>query len=307
MIDRVFPPARQLLSAWWSRLWRSRVWAAMQLVCLALLLVAGLGWTRIPEKHAWQVALSLLIPILLAAGFLMLQAVTMRRLLRRPASEPEAGLPQATLAWGAATWMAWLGIGWLAWSLLDRFDDQIQLWSGYLNSRFGAGARTSIATEEHIAWLFTYLERALRWVVVPGLLLPLSSSAAWGVRRLPWKRVLLIWLNWRWWPAVIAAALIGVEWPRELFTAAPHGSVSAQVWRVAIKLIAAYLLAVSSWFALLGWTAILFCAGPVAEERDDGEADLAGVGVRVLPPDGGKSGSVRLPLPESGEDPAGNT
>jgi hypothetical protein len=306
MIDRVFPPARQLLSALRSTLWRSRAWAAMQFACLPLLVAAGLGWTRIPEKHAWQVALSLLIPILLAAGFLMLQAGTVRCLLRHPRLEPEAGLPPVSLAWGAATLLAWLAIGWLAWSLLDRFGDHIELWSGYLNSRFRAGARASIATEAHIAWLLTYLERALRWVVVPGLLLPLSSSAAWGVRRLPWKRAQLMWLNWRWWPAVLAAALVGVAWPQWFFSAPPHGSVSAQVWRVAIKLIAGFLLAVSSWLALLGWTATLLCAGPVVEERDDDESDLAGVGVRVRPPDGSKSGSVRLPLPESGDDPAGN-
>lgn len=310
MSDRFFPSARQLSSSWWGRLRRSRSWAVMQFVGLALLLAAGLAWTRIPERHAWQVALSLLIPVLLVAGFLLLQAGTIRSLLRPHSNQTDFFGPRISLAWGAATLLLWLILAWLASILLDHCDDRIELWSGYLNSRFGAGARAKLATEEHIAWLLTYMVRAVRSVVVPGFLLPLASSAALGLRRLPFKRLLNVWLNWRWWPVVLAAALIAVAWPQSFFTGLPRGPVSAQVWRVIFKLLAAYLLIIANWFALLAWMATLLCASPGANRReggDDGDGELAGVGVRNSPPAGGKSGSVRLPLPESGDDSVGNT
>lgn len=307
MSVRFFPFTRQLVWGWARRLQRARGWVALQFLCLALLLLAGLGWTRIPEKHLLEVLLSLSIPVLLSAGFLLLQAATLRSFLRPLAQEQSTAPRQVRIAWGAATLLLWIAVAWLLWDLLDRFDDQIELWSGYLNSRFGAGARARIATEEHIAWLLNYVERALRWVILPGLLLPLSSSVAWGLRRVPWKRVRRVWLSWRWWPAVLAAVLIGVAWPHSFFAAMPHGTVSGQVWRVVFKLIAAYFLVVASWLALMAWAATLVrSAGPAEDTPDDDSGELTGVGVRVIPPDGDKSGSVRLPLPEDGDDRVGN-
>ena len=47
--------------------WR---WILAQFVGILLFLVIGLAWTRLPEKHWWQVALSMLIPVLLAISIL---------------------------------------------------------------------------------------------------------------------------------------------------------------------------------------------------------------------------------------------
>ena len=44
------------------------VWVGLQLqfgLTLVLILL-GLAWTRLPDKHWWQVALTLLVPLLLA-------------------------------------------------------------------------------------------------------------------------------------------------------------------------------------------------------------------------------------------------
>ncbi|MGB6691715.1 MAG: hypothetical protein WBE76_28075 [Terracidiphilus sp.] len=296
-----------LLAEWARRLLRARGWIILQLLGVALLLLVALGWTRIPEKNAWQVMLSLVIPALLVAAFLLLQSGTMRSLLKSNSQEQDFAVQYISIAWGAATLLLWIAVAIVAWDLLDRFDDRIDLWAGYLNSRFGADMRARIATEQHIAWFLNYAERAFRWVILPGLLIPLCSSAAWGLRRLPWKRVLRVWLSWRWWPMVLAAALIGVAWPSTFFAALPHGSVSAQVWTVVLKLIAAYLLSIAAWIALLAWAATLLrCGESTHGDGDDDSGDLAGVGVRVRPPDGGKSASVRLPLPDSGDDSGGN-
>ena len=39
-------------------------WVAAQFVVTLLLILAGLAWTRLPDKHVWQVALTLLVPLL---------------------------------------------------------------------------------------------------------------------------------------------------------------------------------------------------------------------------------------------------
>jgi hypothetical protein len=78
------------------------------------------------------------------------------------------------------------------------------------------------------------------------------------VRRLPWGRVLRVWFNWRWWPMVLGLALLGEVWPHTFFAADPVGSVKAQITRVALKLVAAYLLAVLCWvLALVSAAALL--------------------------------------------------
>jgi hypothetical protein len=46
-------------------LWTARRWVAGQFGGTLLLILAALAWTRLPDKHGWQVALSLLIPLLL--------------------------------------------------------------------------------------------------------------------------------------------------------------------------------------------------------------------------------------------------
>lgn len=298
---------RQLAQDWTRSLRRTWMWAALQTVAIALLTLAGLGWTRISEKHAWQVALSILIPLLLAASFLLLQAGMLRAMLRaRRDDGMRDGLPRVSLAWGAATLIVWIAFAWLAWMAIDRPDDQLINWASYLNSRFGAGARARIATYAHIFALLTWAERILHWVVVPGLLLPLAASAHWGLRQLPWRRVLRVWVGWRWWLGVLIASALGVFWPQSFFDTPPHGTVSAQVWHVVLKLIAAYLLAIASWIGALAWMAALLNCDPAPrEDADDDSDELAGVGVRLKPPDGGKRGSVRLPLPE-GEDSSGN-
>ena len=234
-----------------GRLRRARVWVALQFGLTLVLIAAGLTWTRLPDRHAWQVALSLLFPVLLAICTLELQAGTIRRMSDNDGK-------RVKLVWGAATLLVWLAVGAAVWALLDWFDDQIPLLAGYLNSKGSAHARATVFTYEHIRQWLTALEWVLRWVVVPAKLISYgAASTLWGWR-LPWRRIIRFLFNWRWWLGVLAASLVGVWLPSQLFNGTPKGSVAAQEWAVAWKLAATYLLAVSSWVLLLGWWATLF-------------------------------------------------
>jgi hypothetical protein len=234
-----------------GRLRQSWRWVAAQFVVTLLLILAGLAWTRLPERHVWQVLLSLLVPLLLAISVLETQAGTARSLAGDDAK-------RVKLVWGAMTLLVWIAVVWVAWALLDWCDDRFYQWAGYLNSKASATARAKLFTYEHIYLWMTYVEWVFRWIVVPAKVIPYAmASAQWGMR-LPWRRVIRLLWNWRWWLGVTVAALVAVALPARFFAPDPYGSVSAQIWHVSLKLAANYLLAVGSWVLLLAWEAVLF-------------------------------------------------
>jgi hypothetical protein len=256
-------------------------WVAAQFAGIALLILAGLAWTRLPDKHVWQVALSLLVPLLLAIAALALQAGTLRSLA-------DNGGKRVKLLWGANTLLLgvallWVALLWVCWAVLNWYDGQIPQWAGFLNSQVPSHARATLFTYDHIRFGLTLAEWLLRWVVVPAKILPYAMASAQFGLRLPWRRVLRLLRNWRWWLGVLLAALVAVALPGRFFAGEPSGSVHAQVWLVVLKLVAAYVLAVGSWVLLLGRLAVLF-----DRQQPPAEAVLVPAPARVDPPDDDK-------------------
>ena len=270
------------------RLRLSWVWVALQFVLTFVLILAGLAWTRLPDKHIWQVALSLIVPLLLIICMLELQAGTVRKFADDDGK-------RVKLVWGAVSLLVWVAVGAAVWALIDWFDDQIPLLAGYLNSKGSAHARATRFTYEHIQRWLTGLEWVIRWIVVPAKLISYgAASAQWGWR-LPWRRILRFLFNWRWWLGVVFAALLGVWLPSHFFNAMPKGSVAAQEWAVVWKLAATYVLAVGSWVLLLGWWATLFGARPSAPPTEE---VLVPVPVLAGPPGGNLKARAKIPPPD---------
>lgn len=233
-----------------KRLGRAWGWVAGQFGGVLLLVLLGLAWTRLPDKHGWQVALTLIVPLLLVLSMLELQAATMRALAAEDGR-------RVKMLWGALTLLVWAALFWAAWAVLDVCDARIPEWAGYLNSRFSSHARARVFTYAHLVQWMTYAEWILRWVVLPGKLTVCAvASAQWGWR-LPWRRLIRLLGHWRWWLAVVVAALAGVLLPSHFFHGVPSGTVAHQVWAVMFKLAAAYVLGVGCWVLLLAWAAVL--------------------------------------------------
>ena len=257
---------------------------------MLILILLALAWTRLPDKTGLEVALTLLTPLVLVAAVMALQAGTMRRLMANDEK-------RVRLVWGSLTLLIWLALGWVAWWLLDWCDDQIPNWASYLNSRASAHLRARVFTYAHLQHWLTNAEWILRWIVVPGKVIPFAmASAQWGWR-LPWRRLIRMLLNWRWWPVVIVASLLAVAWPGTFFNGIPHGTITYQIWAIGLKLAAAYLLAVASWMVTLAWAATLLSSGRGAFPPPEDDAGGEPVPALVGPPLGSKSASVRLPLP----------
>ena len=273
------------------RLRHSLGWIGAQYWATLLLIAIGVAWTRLPDKYWWQVLLTLLIPALLIITFLALETGTMRSLA---ASESK----HTKFAWGALMFAVWAAIYAAMWIFLNWCGDQIPAWAGYLNSRASAHARASFLTYNQIQNWFTILVWIFRWIIVPGKLIPCAIASTQFGWRLPWSRLIRFMFNWRWWPAVILAALAAVEWPGHFYNAIPQGSVSHQVWTVLFKLAANYLLSITSWILLLAWGAALISPRP--QPADQALASEP-IGSSPLGED-----SVRLPLPEAGNNLGGN-
>jgi hypothetical protein len=274
------------------RLRRSLAWVAAQYWATLLILLAGIAWTRLPDRHTWQVSLTLLVPLILIAAALMLEAATIRSF----ASNVDG---RVRFFWGALTLLAWLAVGCVVWAALDWCNDQTFEWAGYLNSRFSAGGRATIFTFDHIQHWLTQLIWIVRWILLPGKLIPYAAaSAQWGWR-LPIRKIIHLLLNWSWWLAVVVGALVGVLLTGHFFAGLPSGTVSHQVWAVILKLAGTYLLAVACWVLLLCWAVVLLARPKPA--REDESLVTAPVGSGPLRED-----SIRLPLPEAGDHPGGN-
>ena len=250
------------------RLAGCRGWIALQFAGVALIALAGLAWTRLPEKYVWQVALSILLPVLLIAAFLALQAGTMRRL------QPDAA-PRARFVSGALILLAWAVAAWIAWTALDPCDASLPQWASLIHSQLPAAPRAQLLTEDRILSLLTWVAWLVRWVALPAVLLPLAVTSSVSGWRLPWLRVLRVECNWRWRAAVFVAAMLSVALPGHFFAQAPHGTASAQLWTVCLKLAATYAIGLSSWILLLAWSATLVGRQPQpADAALDRQASL---------------------------------
>lgn len=232
------------------RLRDSRAWVGAQFWAVSSFILVGIAWAAMPETPAWESYLSWLIPLFLAAALLVLQALTMRSLL---AEEPG----RVRLERGALTLLAWAAAAGIAWLLLAWCESRIPLWTAYIGSHAPAGEQATLLAPNRLQNTFFLAQWALRWILVPGIVVPCAMAGAqWGPR-LPWRRVHRLLFDWRWWPAVAVAALLGVALPGLFISIAPHGSIMHQVADAIFKLVASLTFALGAWILLLGWTAVL--------------------------------------------------
>jgi hypothetical protein len=84
-----------------SRAWN---WVTAQVVLTLLLILFFAAWTRLPDRHVWQVMLTLAMPLLLVGSLMELEAGTVR------AFADDDG-KRVKLVWGAVILLVWVAIG----------------------------------------------------------------------------------------------------------------------------------------------------------------------------------------------------
>jgi hypothetical protein len=233
-----------------KRLRESRRWVGAMFGWMLLWTVVHRSLIRIPDDLSWRLWLIVPLTLILLIAALVLQAVMLRSLLN------DGGKP-VRLIWGVLAQLLWIILAVVAFALLASL---------------------------HIV----VLQLLLEWMVVPAVFLPFVASSTVRGLRLPWRRVLRVLREWRWWLGVLLAAL---AWALvSLFVTA---LVAIQTWVAELKLGVANLLQMGIWLLLMGWFAVLFDRHPPPEEEQLLSLGVAG------PEDKGQQDSVKLPLPES--------
>jgi len=211
-------------------------------------------WLLIPLANAYHVALNIFVVVLLVAAFLLLHAGTLNYFYSQNANEAAplrnafAGALRNLLA--VALGAAVLYLFFLLASGAGAYTDVVP---PYLRSIMPAFLRRQVGLST-IQGFFDALMFALRWILVPGLVLPfLASASHFGFRGFgrcgfaAWKHTVL---SLSYWALLILAVLVGVLATQKIMDLTPdfRSSTFAQErTSLILRASASYLLGLFAW------------------------------------------------------------
>ena len=234
------------------------LWLVQFLGNIVLIVIAAL-WFQIGVEHWWNLLFQLFIALFVILGVLSLHSGTLNyfsglpdnRKIKPAFKNAFKHLPAFAL---------WAAIFCTLLYFLDKLDNYQYQFPGFLRSEFPAWLRR-LVSESAMDNFYAGFVGFLRWVVLPGLLLPFGLLAATiGFRGLimfhSWWRAIR---NLAYWIVLIVAAMIGVyctgkiisQWRLDPKTSTLGGEEVFVVFRFLF----AYLLALFSWFWVCGMLA----------------------------------------------------
>jgi hypothetical protein len=218
-------------------------------IAIALVFVA---WLRIDVANGWQVFLNFFLGVLVIMAALLLHGGTLDYHSEVAAERTATLVPALKNALRhMPAFAVSVAIFYLVLHFVDKLDNYEYTFPGYLRSEFPAWLRRHV-TEQAMVNLYDGFVSLLRWVVVPGLLLPLwLQCASLGFRGFLQIRSWLHSLgNVAYWIVMIVGALVGVYCTSKLMNWRLHPAGAAVtkegIW-LAFRLLIAYLLALFGW------------------------------------------------------------
>ena len=228
-----------------------RLWT-LQFVGNVVLFLIFIWFLRTPDAHWWQVLFGFLLLVVTVLGALVLHGGTLD--FFQIAHEGKQGtigtaftkavrhLP-ALLLWA----VIFFAFQWLV-GKLDRYNTSLP---GYLRSEFPAWLRRWISEPAFVS-LYTDIVWLLRWVVLPGLLLPFavfSVDQGFGafLNSRGWRKTVRSLIYWM---VLLVAALIGVALVRVIMHWLPDprtATLQQEQTSLVFRLLLAYILGIFSW------------------------------------------------------------
>jgi hypothetical protein len=173
--------------------------ALQQLALAAVLALLVIGWLHVPDANAFEVALSVLLALLIAAVACAGEAFLALRLVRKPCAARRLILG-AVAAFFAA----------ILWYLLSLAIEHLQLndalRAGYLNSRFPASMRRTFSYPHLLLWM-GWLWKTLQWIAA-GLLA--ACAFACTTCEAPAKGIFAILRSARYWALIVLCVFVTV-------------------------------------------------------------------------------------------------
>jgi hypothetical protein len=230
-----------------------RLWL-VQFIVNPLLFGLFTLWLLIPVANAFHVALNILAAVLLLAAFLVLHAGTLNYFYSQPAN---GSIPLRTAFAAALRNLLPVALCavvlYLLFILAASAGAYTDALPPYLRSMMPAFLRrlVGLSTIQGIFDAFLFL---LRWVLVPGLVLPfLASASHFGFRALgrrgfaSWKRTVF---SVSYWALLILAALVGVLATQKIMGMTPDFRTSTYAQETSsliLRASASYLLGLFAW------------------------------------------------------------
>lgn len=163
----------------------------------ALLLTAGVLGLVIPDSHAWQVMLSLLLAASLLGAALLWNTSALRKL--------RTAIPFLPLWKGALLLAGLLLLTSALCSTAGLAATNMELRAGYWNSQMPAALRPTLSFG-HLVALQQFCIAATQWITVPALLLPFAiESSSFGLHWRTLRHGLRVLLSVQHWAMVILA------------------------------------------------------------------------------------------------------
>ena len=228
----------------------------LELAGNAVLALCAALWLEIPDSHAWQLILSVVLALAIAATFLWLHTAILH-LLRQP-------LVPTRIWLGAILLGIWLLLLQLPLAAAAHLDYDAMRRAGYWNSQLDPHLRATLTFERLLAWQNDATQVFL-WAILPALLLPfLIETVTTGIARPAWRAALRTLLRWQHWLSVIAISWSGNWIVTRLIDWHPSVSVRGELLSAALRLSLAYLIVVLLFTAVLAVVAHLLARNDTA-------------------------------------------
>ena len=230
-----------------------RLWL-VQLIVNPILFAVFVGWLLLPVSNGWFVFLNFLVIATFVAGVVALHGSTLN--YQYGQGRGESVLIRASILRAlrnSAAILVCALVLYALWKLVDVASNYSDLLASYLRSLLPVFLRRHISLA-FLMGAFEWLIFALRWIVVPGLILPDFLQATGHGFRGFGKRGFSVWRNtvsnlW-YWLVLVIAALLGVVATQKIMAMTgdfKHSTPTSETASLIFRLVISYILGLSAW------------------------------------------------------------
>jgi len=220
----------------------------------AILFALATGWLLIPVANFFHLIFNAVLAVVLLIAVLILHGGTLAYLSDGQSGSSSNLMPALRRAGQHIFAIALCVVAfYLLWLLVDKCETYSATFPTYLRSTFPVSLRRHI-TQPALDSLFAAFIFVARWVLAPGLILPLLlQSASNGLRAFSlsglatWRKALT---SMTYWVLLTVAAIVGVVVTEKSMSLTPDFKTSTlhgEAFSFAVRLFFAYLLAICAW------------------------------------------------------------
>jgi hypothetical protein len=230
-----------------------RLWL-IQFIGNPLLFLLFAAWLLIPVANTLYIILNALVAILLMAATAALHGGTLNYFSEKQISlhAPVKKMFLRALR-NIIPILICAAIIYFLWMLTDKFDDLQETFPTYLRSTLSASMRKHISVSA-LTNIFDAIAFALRWILIPGLILPFAAAASNnGFRGLAVGGLLRTKntiTSFSYWLILTFTAILGVYATETILDSTPNFATSTyhhEMFSLVIRLVISYSLALIAW------------------------------------------------------------